>query len=264
MTESRTVTAGLCQFNAARGAIDDNVAAAESAIERAGEKGAALIVLPELWSCGYDNDNMYAHAHKTPQIVNQLANAASRHRAIIAGSLPEAAGEQLFNTLFVIDADGHIAARYRKVHLFPLMGEDRCFAPGNTAVVCPTSAGNLGLMICYDLRFPELARHLAVKGADIVIVCAQWPAARIAHWDVLLQARAIENQLFVIAANRCGSDSDMKFAGHSQMISPTGEIIAHAGNAVGETLERIDLNEIATCRNRFFPIAERVPAAYED
>lgn len=263
MTESRTVTAAVCQFDARRGAVDDNVAAARGAVSRAADKGADIIVLPELWSCGFDNENMAAHAQQTPQLLAQIANQAAEKQVFVAGSLPEAVDGQLFNTCFLMDAAGGIAARYRKIHLFPMMGENECFSAGSQAVVCPTPLGNLGLMVCYDLRFPELARHLAINGADIIIVCAQWPAPRVAHWDVLLQARAIENQLFVIAANRCGTDSDLKFAGHSQMISPFGEIVADGGTSVGETVGRLDLSEIQAFRDRFSTIAERVPAIYE-
>ncbi len=263
MPEHRTVTAAVCQFDARRGAVDDNMAAALGAVFRAADKGADLIVLPELWSCGFDNENMAAHAKQSPQLLEQIADEAAKKQVFVAGSLPEAADGHLFNTCFLIDAAGHIAARYRKIHLFPMMGEDRCFSPGSQAVVCRTPLGNLGLMVCYDLRFPELARHLAVNGADIIIVCAQWPAPRVAHWDVLLQARAIENQIFVIAANRCGTDSDLKFAGHSQMISPFGEIAADGGSTVGEAVGRLDLSEIQAFRDRFSTIDERMPAVYE-
>ena len=117
-------------------------------------------------------------------------------------------------------------------------------------------------MICYDLRFPEICRSLALKGARIVLVCAQWPEARIAHWNVLLQARAIENQLFIVAANRTGRDAALSFPGHSQIISPFGEILAKTISPKDEVSSEINFKDIDAFRNHFNCIAERMPDAY--
>lgn len=265
MSAPSKIRAAVCQFQPRHGAIDENIESAEAAISRASDNGAKLVVLPELWSCGLNMDNLAGYAEKTPQILEQLGRLAAGHRVIVAGSLPERSGNKVFNTLHVLDETGVPAGAYRKIHLFSLMDEDKYFSRGSRPVICRTMAGRLGLMICYDLRFPELCRSLAVNGADIVIVCAQWPASRIDHWDALLRARAIENQIFIVAANRCdNADAEgFEFNGHSRIISPTGEILAFGGEAPGEADAEIDLSEIRAFRNRFSTIDERIPDAYE-
>lgn len=206
MPEHRTVTAAVCQFDARRGAVDDNMAAALGAVFRAADKGADLIVLPELWSCGFDNENMAAHAKQSPQLLEQIADEAAKKQVFVAGSLPEAADGHLFNTCFLIDAAGHIAARYRKIHLFPMMGEDRCFSPGSQAVVCRTPLGNLGLMVCYDLRFPELATRLANEGAELILHPVAFTRDfSFASWHAFVTTRAMENQLYWLSLNRAGA-----------------------------------------------------------
>ena len=117
-------------------------------------------------------------------------------------------------------------------------------------------------MTCYDLRFPELCRSLALAGARMVIVSAQWPGSRIAHWDTLLAARAIENQIFMAASNRVGKDGDLTFNGHSQILSPNGEVLARIIDQTAETTAQINFSEIDMIRKRFDCLKERVPAAY--
>ena len=259
----KKIVAGICQFDIQLGAVDANIKRAFKGIHQLNDQGASLLVLPEMWSCGFDYPGLATHAAKTPKILDDLARIASDNELIIAGSLPEANGSGIYNTLFVIDSQGKITGKYRKTHLFPLINEDRHFCAGNRPVVCQTDAGRLGLMICYDLRFPEFCRSLALGGAEIVIVCAQWPASRIHHWDILLQARAIENQLFVIAANRTGLDEDLIFNGHSQVVSPTGEVLAMAGNHESTATALTDLEEIDRFRNQFNCLEQRMPSAYE-
>lgn len=263
MEKKPDISAAVCQFDVKPGEIDTNCKAAITAIRHAGKKGAGLTVLPELWSCGFDIQNMARHAERTPEILNRMSGVAAENHIIIAGSLPELSEDAVYNTLFVIDAAGAIAAAYRKIHLFSLMDEDSCFSRGNSAVICRTAGIDLGMMICYDLRFPELCRTLAVNGAQIMIISAQWPAVRIEHWDILLRARAIENQVFIIAANCCGNSADATFNGHSRIISPLGEILADAGEIPGEVIAAIDFREIEAVRKRFSTIAERVPDAYK-
>ena len=262
METINNLKAAVCQFDVKPGAVEANIVLALAAIRRASDQGAGLLILPELWSCGFDIRQMAACAEQTPGILDRIGGIAAEKNVMIAGSLPERSGDAVFNTLFVIDRTGKMAGFYRKIHLFSLMDEDRCFSRGDKPVICRTGDADFGMMICYDLRFPELCRRLAVNGARMVIVSAQWPAVRIDHWDILLRARAIENQIFVIATNACGA-AGTEFNGHSQIISPTGEILAHAGEAQGEALALIDFTEIENFRNRFSTIAERVPDAYE-
>lgn len=256
------IEAGVFQFDVLLGDVDANVETAIAGIDRLCATGVRLVVLPELWSCGFDGPGMAAHADRTPEILDRLSEMARRSGTVITGSLPEKAGSAIYNTLYVVDADGRMAGHYRKIHLFSLMDEGQSFSPGECAATCDTACGRLGLMVCYDLRFPELCRVLAVNDAEIVVVPAQWPSARITHWETLLSARAIENQVFVIGTNRCGEDPDLSFSGHSRIISPFGEILADAGEKEGAASAVIDLAEIDACRSRFSTIAERIPDAY--
>lgn len=257
-----TLCAGIVQWDVKTGDISGNRSNALEAIARLADAGAELAVLPELWSCGFDHDQMAVHAEKTPEIIEDLLAISKKYGILIAGSLPERASGRIYNTLYVTDRDGAIAGTYRKIHLFKFNREEITFSPGDRAVVCDTSLGPLGLMTCYDLRFPELCRTLAAAGARLVLVCAQWPEARIHHWNTLLSARAIENQLFIAGANRVGADGDLRFTGQSRIISPDGASLAVINDHAGEASAGIDFSEIDQVRRRYDTIAERVLPAY--
>lgn len=262
--ETGAFKAGFIQFDVRPGEVSANLAEAEKHLERLSGEGAALAVLPEMWSCGFDNANLSRHARETPQVLERIRGLASRHRMVIAGSMPEAEDGRIHNTLYLVDADGSVAGSYRKVHLFSVTDEQRYFAPGDRNVVCDTVLGPVGLMICYDLRFPELCRALTLKGAGIVVVPAQWPDARIDRWDVLAQARAIENQIYLIGANRCGVERKVRFSGHSIIVDPSGAVLAWApdgGAQVGTAL--VDPAHRERIRNAMPSLRDRVPGAYE-
>ena len=263
MNNPTTIKAGFVQFDVKSGDIASNLKSVQNGIRRLYDKGAQVAVLPELWPCGFDNTKMTDHAEKTPEIIHTLRELAIKYRLLIAGSMPSESDGQIYNILVVIDKDGSIAGEYRKIHLFSSNGEDEVFSAGDRAVVCKTSVGPVGLMTCYDLRFPELCRLLALSGARLVIVSAQWPESRINHWDILLCARAVENQLFIVAANRIGRDDPLTFNGHSQIISPAGEGLAKIADQAGEGLAEINFNDIDMFRRQFNCLTERVPAAYK-
>lgn len=255
--------AGYVQFDVKRGDIAANLDAAVDGLLRLKAAGADLGVLPEMWSCGFDYPDLNAHARKTPGILSRLGELAASQNMLVAGSLPELSGRQVFNTSYLIERTGAVAGSYRKVHLFAPIDETRHLTPGNRPVVCDTSLGGIGMMICYDLRFPELCRVLALKGAGIILVCAQWPASRASHWDVLLGARAIENQVFIIAANRCGADGALKFAGRSQIVSPSGNVLKVAGDGGCAETAALDLTLVESGRRQFNCLSDRVPEAYD-
>jgi len=262
MKNTTTIKAGFVQFDVKSGNIASNLQSVKNGIRRLSDKGAQVAVLPEVWPCGFDNLKMADHAEKTPEIIHTLRELAIKNHMLIAGSLPSESDGKIYNILVVIDKDGSIAGEYRKIHLFSANGEDADFSAGDRAVVCKTSVGPVGLMTCYDLRFPELCRLLALSGARLVIVSAQWPESRINHWDILLRARAIENQLFIVAANRVGRDAPLTFNGHSQIISPTGEILVKIDDQAGEGHAKINFNDIDAARKQFNCLTERVPGAY--
>lgn len=263
MKNPETIVAGLIQFDVKTGDIDANLTSMINGIHQLAEKEAQIALLPELWSAGFDSPSMTKEqAKQTPRIIDTVSQLAIKHRMVIAGSLPEKAGNHLYNTMVVIDQDGTVAGQYRKIHLFSFIGEDKVFSAGNQALVCNTSCGPIGLMICYDLRFPELCRSLALAGARMVIISAQWPTSRVRHWDTLLQARAIENQIFIAASNRVGKEGDLAFNGHSQIISPDGIVLAKIIDQTDVATARIKFSEIDILRERFNCITERQASAY--
>jgi predicted amidohydrolase len=180
----------------------------------------------------------------------------------IAGSLPEAEKDTIYNTDYLIDTTGEIAGTYRKVHLFSLYGEHKKFGRGKSAKVFQTTLGKVGLMICYDLRFPGLSAKMALEGAEIICVSSLWPLIRLDNWSVLLRARAIENQLFVIGCNGCGTEEKITWGGGSAIVSALGTVVAQAGTdeqIIAGVLDRQEMEEFRTLITCF---QDRVPEAY--
>ena len=260
---ARVFKAGIIQFDIRLGDVEENLAKVGRRITTLAQKGVRLVLLPEMWSTGFAHEQLEELSETTPDVLENLAWLSKELHVTIIGSMPEKVADGIYNTAYVVDVDGCIAGVYRKVHLFSLTGEDQSFRPGNKAVVAETSLGRVGLMICYDLRFPEMGRSLTLQRAKMLAVVAQWPAARGAHWKALLKARAIENQLFVLGANRGGEDADLTYGGHSRIISPWGEVLARAGKAPANLLATIDFSLVEHTRRQIPCLDERVPAAYE-
>ena len=225
-------------------------------MRRVAEQGAQLAVLPEMWSGGYDYRNLAALAEQTPQVLERWQQVSRETGLVCVGSLPEPKDGRIYNTAYVIDR-GEIVASYRKLHLFSTMQEDRFLAAGDGTLVAETSIGRLGIAICYDLRFPELFRKLALEGAEIICLPAEWPKPRQEHWNTLLRARAIENQLFVVAANCCGVQGKLDFFGHSQLISPLGHLLAVAGEEETELIAEFDFSEMEKYRQQINILGDR-------
>ncbi len=260
--ENNLLTAGIVQFDVRLGEVDANLERALAGIRQLAEEGAGLVVLPELWASGFDYPQLARHALRTPDLLAKMADAAVANGIVIAGSLLEQTTAGMFNTLYVHDRDGSLAGSYQKIHLFKGNKEDHYFEPGDHPRICQTAAGDFGLMISYDLRFPELSRNLALQGADGLIICAQWPAARIHHWETLVRARAVENQLMVIAANRCGKDKRLDYGGRSQIVTPSGEIVAATEGGPGVISAALDVSEKDRLRESMPCLRERRPEVY--
>ncbi|PLX94043.1 MAG: carbon-nitrogen family hydrolase [Desulfuromonas sp.] len=255
------ITAAVVQFNIALGDVEHNMASAEAGLRRVAAQGAQLAVLPEMWSTGYDYRHLAQLAEQTPHILIALQALSLELKLVIVGSLPEKEGSSLYNTLYVVD-QGKQVGQYRKLHLFSSMGEDRFLSSGHNSVVVPTSAGRLGLAICYDLRFPELFRKLALEGAEIICIPAEWPKPRQEHWRTLLRARAIENQLFVVAANCCGTQGKLDFFGMSMLISARGEVLQEAGEQATELIATFSHEEMVKYRSQIPCFKDRRPEIY--
>ncbi len=254
--------AGIVQFDVESGNVRGNVGKAVMGIRRLAERGASAVLLPEMWTCGFDYSRMADHAALTPEILKDLAALARECRVTVAGSLPVLDGRAVKNTLVCIGDNGTVLCDYAKIHLFSPGGEHEHFMAGADPAVCDMVLGKTGFMICYDLRFPELCRNLALSGAKIIMVVAQWPLARAAHWETLLKARAIENQVYVLAANRCGEDGKQAYAGRSMIVTPWGEILAEGGSDETDLLADIDPAEVDRVRSAIPCFTDRRPTVY--
>jgi omega-amidase len=256
------LTVSLAQMKIQLGALEANTARALQMITAAKERDSRLILFPELWTSGYDLTNARQHAHTNRAVLDRLAAEAAQKDMFIGGSyLLEREGD-VFNTFVLIAPDGSRWG-YEKIHLFRLMDEHLWLTPGNQMVTAPIGPHPAGIAICYDLRFPELFRHYAAGGAQWVLLSAEWPSKRTTHWQVLLRARAIENQLFVLAVNNVGETGAETFGGCSALISPWGEVLVE-GSADQEELlvASIVLDEVDQVRAHIPILSDRRPDLY--
>ena len=238
-----TFFAGFLQFDVASGEVEKNLSrVTQGLVEIAASHpqiSPGIIVLPELWATGFAYEKLPELTAAIPGVMKRLQELCLQYQVMLAGSLPEHAQKKYYNTLYITGPAG-VAGTYRKQCLFSPMAEDTFFAPGTFPGPVQTPLGPIAGLVCYDLRFPELLRAQTAAGANLLAVPAQWPAARINHWRILVQARAIENQMFVVAANRCGTTGDTTFGGHSMIVGPDGVILLEAGDC--ETFGGITLD----------------------
>jgi predicted amidohydrolase len=254
----------LAQFDVKSGETNSNLATASEYVTLAARRGATLVVLPELWSSGYDLERCQMHAQVSQEkVLPALAGLARRHHLYIAGSVLKANSRgEVFNSAVLLDPGTEPARVYCKIHLFGPMLESQYLAPGRTAPIFQLPFGAAAMAICYDLRFPELFRKYALRGAQLVILCAQWPAARSEHWRTLVRARAIENQFFVVACNRMGSSQGTRFAGHSMIVDPWGNVLREGAGEAALITANIDLRAVNESRSRIPSLTDRRPAVY--
>jgi len=248
----------ILQFTVSFGEVEKNLARVKSLLAGQALAGNTLVVLPELWATGFDYLHCRELAANTSLLLQELQEIAGAYDGVIVGSLlePRTNGGSPWNTLFVVDGTG-VLGQYRKQHLFGLWKEDQFFTAGDRPEPITTESGDLGALVCYDLRFPGLAANQVFAGAQVLVVSAQWPKIRLDQWRVLLQARAIENQAFVVAANCCGNCGQAEFAGHSMVVAPDGEILAEAGTEQEVLGCELPHGAVETLRNRFCSVAER-------
>jgi omega-amidase len=209
-----------------------------------------ITLLPELWTTGYDLRNAAQYIQPNQEIQNRIEEVCARPNQWLGGSMLFNQNNQIFNTFHLTGPDG--TEHYSKIHLFDLMNESKFLAAGSHPHLANTPWGKTALAICYDLRFPELFRAYTKAGANLILISAEWPASRIQHWRTLLQARAIENQVFIAAVNTVGKVGSELFGGCSMVVSPMGEILIEASATQEEfpTVE-IDLDLVELTRQRF-------------
>lgn len=232
--------------------VEDNMDRAYRHVQEAVRRGSNLVLLPEMWSTGFAFPDLEELARATfERTLRFMAATAKEGKIWLIGSLAEPTPGGVYNTLFWFSPTGEVAGRYRKVHLFSPGREDEFFLAGKSIAPVRTEGALTGGLICFDIRFPEIARKLALEGATLLLVAAQFPHPRTAHWETLLKARAIENQVWVIASNRIGKSGDWEYFGHSMIIDPWGEVVA-AETAEREAVvtERVTLEAVERVRSR--------------
>ena len=210
-----------------------------------------LLLLPELWRVGYTDFSAYKGKAETLSgetivFLQKVAQRAGTY--LLGGSLIESANGHLYNTAVFLDRKGEIAGIYRKSHLLNYRSQERTLlTPGDRCTVVATSLGNMGIAICYDLRFPELFREMSEAGAEIFLVPAAWPYVRLEAWEALCRARAVENQAYVVACNATGKG----LLGHSMVVDPWGVKIASLGRREGVLRAELDLIALRRFREEF-------------
>jgi deaminated glutathione amidase len=253
----------------------ENLASADRLTRLAAEDGATLIVLPEKWTAIGSDAQLLAAAETLAGPAIEWARATARELGVdlVAGSIVERLPglEKLANTSVHVDRHGELKAVYRKVHMFDVQIGERSYheseleEPGEEVVLSETAGGvELGLAICYDLRFPELFRILAVRGARVIALPSAFtlPTTR-DHWEVLLRARSIENQTFLVAANQVGSHpGGFHSGGRSMIVDPWGVVLAQAADSEGHIVADLDLERQREIRERVPALANRRPDVY--
>lgn len=264
---SNKLRLALLQMHIEAGNPEANFSKLTSMLEEAvsQEQKPDVIMFPEMWNTGYALKEIHTIADRDGARTKAfLSDFSKKHGVhIIGGSIAELKSEKVLNTIYAFDREGNVAADYSKIHLFRLMDEEKYLAAGDKPGRLEIEGAQAGLMICYDIRFPELARKLALEGAKLLFVPAEWPHPRLHHWRTLLTARAIENQMFVIACNRMGKSGSTEFFGHSIVLDPWGETIAEAGEEETIIYADIDLSLVDAVRSKIPVFEDRRPAIYE-
>src|SRR6266508_3653890 len=252
----------VAQISCSLGDPEANLLKVRDFSSRAKEAGAELIVFPEMTDTGYVMAVIRKHAALwTNGFVPGVQEIAKRISIAIVAGVSERDVSSIYNSQILVDAHGNIPAKYRKAHLYAVapVEEQTCFAPGDAFASFTLGDLRFGFSICYDLRFPEMYRKLATEdNVDAFVISSAWPFPRVEHWCVLAQARAIENQAYVIAANRVGKDDDVWFCGSSAIIDPRGVIVA-AASPDREELIHADVSEelVQSVRRRMQSLGHR-------
>ncbi|WML55151.1 carbon-nitrogen family hydrolase [Neobacillus sp. PS3-12] len=255
----------VCQMEIIQGDKNINRVTAERMITEAAQNGAQVVVLPEMWTSGYDFAQLDQHKEplegSTYQFLSEIAG--KQNVWVVGGSHPVEFPEGVRNTTLTFNPKGELQNIYSKVHLIGLMAEDQYLVPGTDCHVFDLDGHLAAVEICYDIRFPELARSYAVEGAKILFIPAEWPIQREDHWVALLRARAIENQMFVVGVNTSGKNENDVFNGHSMIIDPWGKTIAEAGSDSTILYCDVDLDLVTSVRERMPVFKDRRPSVYK-
>lgn len=268
------VKIALCQMNVVDNK-EENLKKASLMIEDSVKENADFIVLPEMFNCPYSNDKFieYCEEEKSSQTLKRISELAEKHSTyILAGSIPEKENDRLFNTSYLFDKTGNIIAKHRKMHLFDIDVKDKItfkesdvLTAGNDFTIADTEFGKVGIGICYDIRFPELARIMVEKGALILFYPGAFNLTTgPAHWELLFRSRALDNQVYCVGvAPALDMDASYNSFGHSIITNPWGEIIAEADENENLIISELDLSEIKKIREELPLLKNKREDLYE-
>jgi predicted amidohydrolase len=262
------LTLSLAQMEVAAGRPEENLCKAEALVAEAAARGSGLVCFPEMWTTGFHWETIGRMAGEFVSVIKRVAGLARRSRIWINGSMPSLDDDgNIANTSLLISAEGEVAAIYRKIHLFSQMGEHNHLKAGNSPVLADTPWGRAGLAVCYDIRFPELFRTYALRGACLAICPSAFPHPRLEHWRILIRARAIENQMYFIAVNRAGRedlgpDGMANYFGHSTIVDPWGDTVAEALEDEILLTAEIELDLVSEVRSGMKVLRDRRPELY--
>ncbi|UTF53283.1 carbon-nitrogen family hydrolase [Natronosalvus rutilus] len=271
VNENEGISLALAQLAVEAGDLEGNRDRAVDAIERAAARGADLVALPELFTVGYFEFDLYARSAEPleGETLGRLRDAAIENDvAVLTGSFVEdlaatdsvetPADEGYANTTALLSASGNLELVYRKHHLFGYeSAETELLVPGEaieTATVCGLT---VGVSTCYDLRFPELYRRLVDQGVELILVPSAWPYPRLEHWQTLSRARAIENQCYVATINGSGSFEEASLLGRSTVYDPWGTVLASSGDDPALVMADVDAGTVSEVRSRFPALRDR-------
>ncbi len=249
----------LCQMKV----IDDkdsNIKNALDMIKTAAENKSDLVILPEMFNCPYDNEKFkeYAEEKKDSKTLKSISKAAKdSNMYVIAGSIPELDGDELYNSSFIFNRNGEVIGSHRKMHLFDIdipekisFKESDIISPGNQITLIDTEFCKIGVAICYDIRFPELLRLMALEGAELIVIPGAFNMTTgPAHWETLIRGRAIDNQLYVAAASPARNEELSYVAyGNSMVADPWGDVLVRASEKEEIIYANIKLSKIKEIR----------------
>jgi predicted amidohydrolase len=264
----------LCQMKV----VDDkqaNLKKATAMIEMAAIEGAEMVVLPEMFNCPYDTSKFrfYAESSENSPTLKAVSNAAKENGVfLISGSIPELLEDKVYNSSFIYDNNGNLLDVHRKMHLFDIdipgeivFKESETISAGNSVTVVDTALMKIGVAICYDIRFPELFRLMALDGAGLIVIPGAFnPTTGPAHWETTIRARAIDNQVYMAAASPAMNKELSYYAyGHSMIVDPWGKVIAWAGEGEAIIHATIDGSYIETVRKEIPLLKNRRTDIYD-
>ncbi len=254
--EEKKITVSILQMSSTIGDIEQNCNKVKSLILECLDKKTDVLVLPEVWTVGWDCTQFKAAAQEIQNstVISFLSDLAKQYNInIIGGSFITKSEDKYFNTCPVLDRNGKLVATYSKNHLYSYYGcdEDKYISPGNSPVMVELDGIKFGLTICYDIRFPEIYREYRKAGADILVNCAAWGANKPIPWEMMTKARAIENQCYMIAVDQCGLINGKDYnLGDSRIIDYKGEEAAYINNSENIVSTTLLLDEMYDFRNK--------------